>query len=192
VKIPDGKLSMHGWLQAMKNGHVFMSNGPLVELEVDGQIPGQTVDLSSGDDVTITVEATSLTPLEKAELVFNGEVVADMPLSVDRRSVSFERDFRPTHSGWYHVRLNGAGGEAFPMGIGYVQAVTNPVWIIMDGAPIRSSEAADYGIAWIDKLQEMAEEWPDWRSQAEKDHVYAQFDSARDVYRQLKAEAGGN
>jgi hypothetical protein len=78
------------------------------------------------------------------------------------------------------------------MGIGYVQAVTNPVWIIMDGAPVRSSEAADYGIAWIDKLQEMAEEWPGWRSQAEKDHVYGQFDSARDVYRQLKAEAGGN
>tara|TARA_B100000809_G_scaffold14685_4_gene13319 strand:+ start:53681 stop:56017 length:2337 start_codon:yes stop_codon:yes gene_type:complete len=192
VKIPDGKLSMHGWLQAMKNGHVFMSNGPLVELEVEGQIPGQTVDLSSGDDVTITVEATSLTPLEKAELVFNGEVIADMPLSADRLSVSFERDFQPTHSGWYHVRVNGANGEAFPMGIGYVQAVTNPVWIIMDGVPVRSSEAADYGIAWIDKLQEMAEEWPDWRSQAEKDHVYGQFDSARDVYRQLKAEAGGN
>ena len=64
--------------------------------------------------------------------------------------------------------------------------------VIVDGAPVRSSESADYGIAWIDKLQEMAEEWPDWRSQAEKDHVYAQFDSARDVYRQLKAEAGGN
>tara|TARA_B100001971_G_C18255598_1_gene581814 strand:+ start:430 stop:2766 length:2337 start_codon:yes stop_codon:yes gene_type:complete len=192
VKIPGGKLSMHGWLQAMKNGHAFMSNGPLVELEVEGQIPGQTVDLSSGDDVTIKVEATSLTPLEKAELVFNGEVIADMPLSADRLSVSFERDFQPTHSGWYHVRVNGANGEAFPMGIGYVQAVTNPVWIIMDGVPVRSSEAADYGIAWIDKLQEMAEEWPDWRSQAEKDHVYGQFDSARDVYRQLKAEAGGN
>jgi hypothetical protein len=192
VKIPGGKLSMHGWLQAMKNGHAFMSNGPLVELEVEGQIPGQTVDLSSGDNVTVTVEATSLTPLEKAELVFNGEVVADLPLSADRRTVSFERDFQPTHSGWYHVRVNGAGGEAFPMGIGYVQAVTNPVWIIMDGAPVRSSEAADYGIAWIDKLQEMAEEWPGWRSQAEKDHVYGQFDSARDVYRQLKAEAGGN
>jgi hypothetical protein len=192
VKIPGGKLSMHGWLQAMKNGHAFMSNGPLVELEVEGQIPGQTVDLSSGDDVTITVEATSLTPLEKAELVFNGEVIADMPLSADRRSVSFERAFQPTRSGWYHVRVNGANGEAFPMGIGYVQAVTNPVWISVDGAPVRSSEAADYGIAWIDKLQEMAEEWPDWRSQAEKDHVYGQFESARDIYRQFKAEAGGN
>ena len=192
VKIPGGELSMHGWLQAMKNGHAFMSNGPLVELEVEGQIPGETVQLSSGDNVTVTVEATSLTPLEKAELVFNGEVIADMPLSADRRRVSFERNFQPAHSGWYHVRVNGASGEAFPMGIGYVQAVTNPVWIIVDGAPVRSSESADYGIAWIDKLQEMAEEWPDWRSQAEKDHVYAQFDSARDVYRQLKAEAGGN
>ena len=90
------------------------------------------------------------------------------------------------------MRVNGANGEAFPMGIGYVQALTNPVWIIVDGGPVRSAKAADYGIAWIDKLQEMAEEWPDWRSEAEKDHVYAQFESARQVYRQFKAEAGVN
>jgi hypothetical protein len=32
-------------------------------------------------------------------------------------------------------------------------------------------------------LQELAEAWPDWRSEAEKDHVYGQFDAAREVYR---------
>ena len=61
--------------------------------------------------------------------------------------------------------------------------------MIVDGAPVRSARAADYGIAWIDKLQEMAEEWPGWRSQAEKDHVYAQFGQAREIYRRFKAEA---
>ena len=78
------------------------------------------------------------------------------------------------------------------MDIAWVQAATNPVWVIVDGAPIRSVEAADYALAWIDKLQAMAEEWPDWRSQAEKDHVYAQFDEARAVYRSRRAEAAGN
>jgi len=61
--------------------------------------------------------------------------------------------------------------------------------VIVDGAPVRSAAAADYGISWIDKLHEMADAWPGWRSQAEKDHVYAQFEQAREVYRQLKAEA---
>jgi len=189
VKPPDGELTMHGWLGAMRDGHAFMSNGPLVELEVDGRIPGQSIEVTRGDEVTVSFEITSITPLERAELVFNGEVVASIPFTGDRKTISFERSLRATESGWYHVRVNGARGEAFPMDIAYVQAVTNPVWVIVDGAPVRSAAAADYGISWIDKLHEMADAWPGWRSQAEKDHVYAQFEQAREVYRQLKAEA---
>jgi len=191
VKIPDGQLSMRGWLEGMRSGHAFMSNGPLVELEVDGRIPGETIELSGGDEVAVTFEVTSITPLERAELVFNGEVVADAPFTGDGKSLTFERSFRPDRSGWYHLRVSGARGEAFPFDAPWVQAVTNPVWVIVDGAPVRSAEAADYSIAWIDKLQAMAEEWPYWRSQAEKDHVYAQFEEARQIYRGFKAEAAG-
>ncbi len=175
----------------MKAQHAFMSNGPLVELEVNGRIPGQEIDLSAGDEVTVSVEVASVTPLERAEIVFNGEVVASLPFTGERTSLSVERTFRPPGSGWYHVRVNGAEGESFPMDISWVQAATNPVWVTVDGAPVRSAEAADYAIAWIDKLQAMAEEWPYWRSQAEKDHVYGQFEEAREVYRGFKAEAGG-
>jgi len=191
VKIPDDEMTMHGWLEGMRNGHAFMSNGPLVELEVGGRIPGQTLEISGGGQVEISVEVTSITPLERVELVFNGEVIASIPFTGDRTTLSFERSFRPTTSGWYHVRVSGATGEAFPMDAPWVQAATNPVWVIVDGAPVRSAEAADYSIAWIDKLQGLAEAWPDWRSQAEKDHVYGQFEQARNVYRAFKAEAGG-
>ena len=85
----------------------------------------------------------------------------------------------------------GAPGEQFPFDIAYALALTNPVWVLVDGAPVRSVEAADYSIAWIDKLEAMAEQWTGWRSQPEKDHVYAQVEEAREVYRRLKAEAGG-
>ena len=189
VYIPDDELTMEGWLDGMKNGHAFMTNGPLVEFSIDGRVPGQTIELSSGTEIVASLEVNSITPLERAELVFNGEVVASIPFTGDRTSLSFERSFRPSESGWYHVRVNGAQGESFPMDISWVQAATNPVWVTVDGAPVRSAEAADYALAWIDKLQAMAEEWPDWRSQAEKDHVYGQFDEARDVYRGFKAEA---
>ena len=75
------------------------------------------------------------------------------------------------------------------MDVPWVQAATNPVWVIVDGAPVRSAESADYSLAWIDRLQQMAEAWPGWRSQDEEDHVHAQFDEARDVYRTFKEEA---
>jgi TolB protein len=189
VKPTDGELTMRGWLDAMRDGRAFMTTGPLVELEVDGRSAGETVSIANGEEVEVTFEVTSITPLERAELVFNGEVIAAAPFTGDRRAMSFTRSFRPTRSGWYHLRVNGARGEAFPLDTPYAQAVTNPVWVEVDGAPVRSTSAADYSIAWIDKLQGMAEEWPDWRSQAEKDHVYAQFEEARQIYRRLRAEA---
>ena len=189
VKPEDGALTMRGWLDAMRAGRAFMTNGPLVELAVDGRIPGETVDIRRGGEVTVSLEVTSISPLEKAELVFNGEVVAEIGFTGDRKSLRFERAFRPDRSGWYHVRVNGAPQDSFPFDVGYTQAVTNPVWVLVDGAPVRSVEAADYAIAWIDKLQDMAEEWPGWRSQAEQEHVYAQFEEARQVYRSLRAEA---
>lgn len=192
VKIADDEFTMEAWLEGMKNQHAFMSNGPLVEFELDGRIPGETIAISSGEDVVASLQVNSITPLERAEIVFNGEVIAAIPFTGDRKTLSFERSFRPTTSGWYHVRVNGAEGESFPMDIAWVQAATNPIWVTVDGAPVRSAEAAEYGIAWIDKLQEMADEWPYWRSQAEKDHVYGQFEEARDVYRAFREEAGGS
>jgi hypothetical protein len=42
---------------------------------------------------------------------------------------------------------------------------------------------------WIDKLRVMAEAWPGWRSQAEKEHVFSQFEEARQVYQRLAQEA---
>jgi hypothetical protein len=191
VRIPDDELTMEAWLEAMKNGHAFMTNGPLLQFEVGGRIPGETLELAAGEEVVASLEVHSITPLERAEILFNGEVVASIPFTGARNRLSFERSFRPSESGWYHVRVNGAPGESFPLDIAWVQAATNPVWVHVDGAPVRSVEAADYALAWIDKLQAMAEEWPGWRSQAERDHVYAQFDEARAVYRTRRAEAQG-
>ncbi len=189
VKPADGALGMRSWFEGMAAGHAFVTSGPLVDFTVDGRIPGETVAIDAGAEVTVRFEVTSITPLEKAELVFNGEVVREMLFEGDRRSMTFEDAFRPDQSGWYHLRISGAPEERLPLDIAYAFALTNPVWVIADGVPVRSVAAAEYGIAWIDKLHALAEQWPGWRSQREKDHVYGQFEEAREVYRQLKAEA---
>jgi len=189
VKIPDDEFTAEAWMEGMKGQHAFMTNGPLVEFEIDGRIPGETIQVSRGDEVVASLEVFSITPLTRAEIVFNGEVIASIPFSGDRTRLSLERSFRPERSGWYHVRVNGAPGESFPMDIAWVQAATNPIWVIADGRPVRSVEAADYSIAWIDRLQEMADAWPYWRSDAERAHVFGQFEDAREVYRDRRAEA---
>ena len=189
VKPTDGALGMRSWFEGMAAGHAFATSGPLVDFTVDGRIPGETIHIGEGADVTVRFEVTSITPLEKAEVVFNGEVVREILFEGDRLSMTFEDAFRPEGSGWYHLRVNGVPEERFPLDIPYAFALTNPVWVIADDVPVRSAAAAAYGIAWVDTLQAMAEEWPGWRSQREKDHVYGQFEEAREVYRGLRAEA---
>ena len=54
-------------------------------------------------------------------------------------------------------------------------AVTNPIYVIAGGQPIRSQASADYFVKWIDKLTAMAAADKGWRSDKEKAHVLGQF-----------------
>jgi hypothetical protein len=182
--------NMRAWLDGMRSGRAFVTNGPLVELTVNGSLPGESVYIGTGaSGVGVQAQVRSIVPLQKVTLYFNGEPIEDIPLAADRRSADFRKTLNVTRSGWYHVRAEGAPADRFPLDTSYPQAFTNPVWVIVADQPVRNRAAADYALRWIDKLQQLAEAWPGWRSQKEKDHVYAQFEEARQVYRRLAGEA---
>jgi hypothetical protein len=186
-------LDLEAWFEGLRGGHAFVSSGPLIELKVDGVIPGEEISLpADGGTVEVEARVRSITPLEKVVLVWNGEVVETIPLGADRRKADFRKSLRVSRSGWYHLRVEGDPAERHPLDIHYAHAFTNPVWVIVGDRPVRSRSAAEYSIRWIDKLQSMAEIWPGWRSQREKEHVFAQFEEARRVYRRFAAEADQN
>ena len=182
-------LNMHAWLDGMRSGRAFVTNGPLVELSVNGSLPGESVNIAPGGGaVEVHAQVRSIVPLQKVMLYFNGQPVEDVPLAADRKSADFQKALKVTRSGWYHLRAEGAPADRFPLDTVYPQAFTNPVWVIVGDQPIRDRAAADYALRWIDKLQQLAEAWPGWRSPQEKRHVYAQFEEARQIYRRLGSE----
>ena len=186
----DRGLTADAWFEGLRAGRAFVTTGPLVELTVNGKIPGEEVTLpASGGDVTIAARVRSITPLETVTLIFNGDVVEKIPLSPDRMSAELSKTLKATRSGWYHLRAEGNPKERYPLDTTFAQGFTNPIWVTVGNQPVRSAAAAAYCLKWIDKLQQMAGAWPGWRSQKEKDHVYAQFDEARAVYRTFLKEA---
>ena len=183
-------LDMDAWFEGLRKGRAFVSSGPLIELTVGGRIPGETVELAaSGGSVEIEARVRSLTPLDRVFLVFNGEVVEEIPLDSDRKSARFDKTLSVRKSGWYHLRAEGRPEERYPLDTDYAQAFTNPVWVSVGGKPVRDRASAEYATRWIDKLQEMAEAWAYWRSDKEKEHVFAQFEEAREIYRRFAKEA---
>ena len=152
---------------------------------------GEDLVLDEPGEVQLSGRVWGMVPMEKAEVVVNGEVVRTYLFEGDRKSLVIDDSIPMPGSGWVHLRVTGLREDRWPLDTSYPQAATNPVWVTVGGEPIRSPEAADYAIAWIDKLEVMADEWPGWRSEREREHVFAQFEQAREVYRRRGAEAVG-
>ncbi len=184
----DG-LSWDGWLDAIRGGRLFVTNGPLLELSVNDQMIGATVPLPpEGGTVRIKGTVQSIAPLDSAALVVGGET---LDLGLDRSAdfpFTFERDLEITRSTWITLQAH-ANGAIHPLDDVFQQATTNPIWVTVGDRPVRSATSAAYFIRWIDKLTAMAEAHPGWRSEREKEHVLGEFREARRVYERLLDEA---
>jgi hypothetical protein len=124
----DRGLNTDAWFASLRAGHVFVSTGPLVELVINGRMPGEEVALPAGGGaVDLDATVRSVTPLEKVLLVFNGTIVEEIPLSADRRHAELKKSVRVTQSGWYHLRAEGRPADRFPLDADYAQAFTNPI-----------------------------------------------------------------
>lgn len=186
VYTANSGLSMEAFFDGLRRGRAFVSSGPLLELQVGSAMPGDTVQIAAGGgEVTLTGRLRSVTDLEEVTLVCNGELIETFPLGRNANSLDLSYQLTIERSGWCHLRTEGLPEQRFPMDVGYVQAFTNPVWFQVGEQPIRNPQSVDYAIRWIDKLQELADAWPGWRSETEKEHVFGQFEEARQVYRSL-------
>ena len=188
--MPDG-LSWDGWLHAIKTGAMFVTNGPLLQFSVNGFSMGDTLYLDPGA-TSVTVEGVihSIAPLDRIELVEGGRInslrTMQVDTSVTARTFSYELDINS--STWLTLQV--ASDTAWhPIDDRFVQATTNPIWILRGDEPVRSSSSAAYFIRWIDRLSAMAEGHPGWRSDAERLHVLGEFRQARRVYETRLEEA---
>lgn len=182
------KLTWEGWIEALRKGRVFVTNGPLLEFNVNGHASGGQILLpAGGGKVTVKGALQSIVPVETIEIVFKGKVIATI-LPGDGKSVQFTREIPVAESGWITLQVSGSR-PVHPIDDYYPQATTNPVWVLVGDKSVRSAESARYFIRWIDKLTEMANQHPGWRSEAERKHVLGQFMEARKVYERLAAEA---
>jgi TolB protein len=182
------ELTAKGWIEALRAGRTFFSNGPLVQFTINGNLPGSSLQLpQAGGTVAIHVDIRSAAPLTRAVIWRNGKVWKEIALSADQRSGIFNEKATFTDSGWLAVVVEGssvAGADGT-----FLQAGTNAIRIYVGGQKIRNRESAEYFIRWIDKLQKMTASARGWRSQTEKDRVFAQLNEARHVYEQLAVEA---
>ncbi len=179
----EGSFGYESWLAGLRAGRTCVTNGPLLELKVNGRQPGEA--LPGGRRLQVVAKAISRVPFERLEIVRNGEVVAQKIADL-RQEAALEWECPATRqAGWIAARVGGATMTR----LGYpVFAHTNPVYY--SGVPPTAlrQEAAR---AWAGEIESsMRFLQKNFRFAYEADRAFAlgRFEEGRRFYAGLARE----
>lgn len=129
-------LGIASWLEALKQGRSFITNGPLFHFQVGDQSMGDTVSLKSPGEVRIEGRVSGRVDFGHLELVHNGRVADRIPSQTNGEhfSVELKKEFRVEEPGWLALRVSGQGESEYGLPIfGH----TSAIYLEVDGRSIR-------------------------------------------------------
>ncbi len=134
----DGEPTRAKWLAGLKAGRVFVSNGPLLRVKADGQLPGHVFKSAmSLIELTLDGQLESRDAIERVELVRNGRA----------EEVKLPAKVKLTESGWFLVRAVTTLTNTLRF------ASTGPFYVELRGnrpSP-RQRESSEFFIRWCDE-----------------------------------------
>ena len=181
VKI-DGEFNYQRWIDGLKAGRTFVTNAPMFEFGVNDLRAGDTIRLAQPDKIRVVGRVTSQYPLDRVEIIYNGDVnyAADIPSKAT--DVRLDRKISIPGSGWIALRASGPDHPDQPRGT--VFGHTSPIYVEVDHKPLDARAEAEFFLGWIDRL------WQDVRKRNRLPgrhhlHVESQIAQARAVYLRL-------
>ena len=179
-------VGIEAWMDSLKKGRTFATNGPLIEFTLGRQRVGDELKFDGAQAaVPFTAKLRSIVPVDHFEVVCNGRVAATLKLSGARDSADATGTLPLNESGWCVLRAS-SDKEEYPVLDNYVYATTSPVYVTIGGKAPRSPEDAKYFAAWIDRTIDVTAHYPDWNSPAEKDYVLRRLVEAKAVYEKMQ------
>ncbi len=185
----EGPLTYRKWVEGIKNGRTVVArNGhrEFLNLLVDGQYtPGDEVRITDSKSLSLHVTWHSIEQANGTlEVVYNGKVIGSTMATIQPgKPASLDFTFTASESGWLCARRMDANGH---------QTHTAPVYISMNGQPVRASaEDAHFFVKWIDNLLEKTAPGGPWNQYFthDLDVVQDRYRKAREIYRRIEAEA---
>ena len=156
--------SYQTWVEAVRAGCTFITNGPVLLFTVNDQDPGVVLALQkSGETVRIHAEVKNHTPAQRLEIVLNGAVVE----TTDQATIDVELPIQ--EGGWLAARYCAASDT---LACPNVSAHTSPIYVQFENTPVRRSpQAVRKLLLQIDRL----EAWVNQIANVPSDHARTRF-----------------
>lgn len=124
---PDGAMNLTNYLEAVRRGRSFVTNGPLIKFSANGAEAGGIIKASPGQTVEWKLDAWSSVPVEKVEILVNGQVAWSGAALEAAGHKTFTGRVNVPRGGWIAARVYG-GATRPPLMDSYPFAHTAPVW----------------------------------------------------------------
>lgn len=145
VYLGPEKLTYDNWWRGLKAGRCFVTNGPLLRADVNGQPPGYVFKADEGQaiDLQVKLAIDSSDPIRVVEIVKNGKVVEKTTVGPAGGEVSLGQ-LRFERSGWFLVRAFADVSHTFRFGS------TGPYYVeIGEDAHHVSKRSVQFLLDWV-------------------------------------------
>jgi hypothetical protein len=176
----DGDLTYEKWWQGVRDGRVFITNGPLLKPLVNGELPGHVfqADKDAKLDFEIGLTFSTREPVSYFEIIKNGKVEYSVPFDKYAKSgklpiLHFEQ------SGWFLVRA------VTDLPKTYRFAMTAPYYVEIGEQRRISKNAVQFFVDWVyERAKQIKLDDP-----AQRKEVIEWHRKARDYWRDLLSKA---
>jgi len=129
-----GPLTPQGWFDGLKRGATFVTNGPMLEFNVNGQGMGSEIRVKAGEALVIEASATlnpEIDNLDRLELIEQGKVVDTVRTVAGAESSHLRLRYRAPamHGSWFVVSAYGKKQEKHASTL----AFSGAIYVNVDG-----------------------------------------------------------
>jgi putative membrane-bound dehydrogenase-like protein len=174
------------WYRGMADGQSFVTSGPMLLLEVNGERPGATISQTAPGTHEVTVRLNSeVVSVSHLRLIVGGRVAKEVLLQpTDARGKWYElkQTVPLDHSSWIAARAFSKS----PGGSADAESHTNPVYVIHKGKAPYQHEAVDVLLKELDRQIAFHQT----RNFKEKRKILAYFLKSKDILQEIHKTGG--
>ncbi len=174
--------SYESWIDGMKSGNTFITNGPALDLRVNDHEMGQTVDLGGAGDLDIEGTFTSFYPVHRIEIIHNGHLVHAESWPEGKREGNIRHKMNVERDGWIALRAWGDHRDSFDQSI---YAHSSPVYFDCGVVPAEREECVQHFLSGIEESFKWIDSYGRYSNDQQREDVKELFRKGRDAYSAL-------
>ena len=163
----EGPFTYKNWLEGVRKSHTFVTNGPILEFQVNGKGMGEEVVLGQPGSVLLEGRVRfdpTRDDVEHLEVIENGQLLRSFPRAAGSAEIRFKFEHKVREASWLAIRAYGNKlNEIVPRALPQrsirptSEAHSAPVYVNLKGAPPLSAHPRAKLLArkWLARLDDL-------------------------------------